>query len=220
MPTSTTPEPAAVRGRVLHDGRPQTGARVLWLAPGLDDVHVAGESDAGGAFALDGPAGEAVLLARLRGPALGAVHATVTAPADDVALDLAAAPAAVWPVTLRATGDVPPRLTVLCTPAQLPGLPAEALQWTYRLGPDTNETFAVLELESEAQLAVQAGEWRFSATHAEGARARGVDTERSIWFTAAARVDGQEVPCDGAGAKVVVDRALTLELAIRRGVQR
>lgn len=194
---------------------------MLWLTPDFAAAVGATESDDGGRFALAGPPGEAVLLARLRGPVLGAAHARLTVePGAEARLDMAGAPAPAFPVEVTVTGDVPEQLTVLLTPAALPGLPDAALPWTYRLGADTNETFAVLAVAARASLTVQAGEWHVAATHAQGARAREVSSERLIWRLAALRVDGGTVPSDLGGGRIRVDRPLAVELAMHREVQR
>ena len=210
-------------GRVTHRGAPQPGARVLWLTPDLGASAAFGESGDDGGFVLDGPADAtaAVILARLRGPAMGAVHARVSFPAPGpLTLDLAAS-APVWPVTVVARGDVPPQLTLLLGPEQIPGFPPDALEWTYRCDAQTNEPFAVWTLDDgRTELELQEGVWRLLATHAEGARVRGLGTRRSIWRTVGARFgDGAPLPCDPTGVRVEIRGPVTIELEIERAEQ-
>lgn len=213
------PEPAVhVSGAVKYRGQGQPDARVLLLAADLSRSLAAGATTADGSFSLQAetPETEAVLLARLRVGTLGIAHTRLALPYDEpVALDLAEA-GAVHPVTITAVGDVPAQFTLLATPETVPGLP-DAVEWTYRIDEQTNETFSALVVEQgRIELQMQEGPWRFSAMHAEGARVRELGATRSVWELVGARADGAGLEYSDGTARLDVRGAVALELTLER----
>jgi hypothetical protein len=178
-------------GRVLADSLPQAGSRVL----AIDAARLLAHADtrADGSFALALPDGTATvtLFAMVRGSAIGVVHRAVELPA---AAEVVLALERVWPLTVRAEGDVPEGLRLRLEPVRAAGVPDALLHWIHASVDEMTEAqLAIAAFDgTEARVAVQEGRWRLSAELDLDVDALTQGMTPARWYTTGARLPSGE----------------------------